>query len=288
MKPFRGLAYPTHCAFSMYQYWDHGEAELASGECLSLRQVAGPTTVVTALPSCMLKCLQLGSWETSTIHQQMASVISAKSWVCKKQGVDLMFKTGRVCQLEWRTLRQATNACFTQGTVTSLKRFMNHEESLWRWDPTPVVKCYESRRSKPSSYRGTSKPPAQGMLKVSQWSRRSPVLNCWCKDRRSRIGKVCSSGFIWKCDEKSKFNGRNHDYHSFSRNFPAQKFFKVMMTGGLPLWVYPKSDHARCLRSVPDSLELVVGRTAQPPSFWDALVPEHLGCRWTAMMRSGV
>lgn len=29
-----------------------------------------------------------------------------------------------------------------------------------------------------------------------------------------------------------------------------------------------------CLRSVPDSLELVVGRTAQPPSFWDALVPE--------------
>lgn len=130
MRPFRGLAYPTHCAFSMYQYWDHGEAELASGECLSLRQVAGPTTVVTALPSCMLKCLQLGSWETSTIHQQMASVISAKSWVCKKQGVDLMFKTGRVCQLEWRTLWQATNACFTQGTVTSLKRFMNHEESL--------------------------------------------------------------------------------------------------------------------------------------------------------------
>eukprot|EP00435_Cladocopium_sp_Y103_P013209 s653_g3.t1 len=29
-----------------------------------------------------------------------------------------------------------------------------------------------------------------------------------------------------------------------------------------------------CVRSVPDSLELVVGRTAQPPSFWDSLVPE--------------
>ena len=33
----------------------------------------------------------------------------------------------------------------------------------------------------------------------------------------------------------------------------------------------------RCVKSIPGSLELVVGRTAQPPSFWDQLVPEHLG-----------